>query len=92
MPAAEHFQIGLVGRVGAGPHTGLFVEVDDDTRRPRGTGGFYILFWDESVGYDQWYESAEDVASVLPKLNVAWLSEAESATIPGRHRHGGTPP
>jgi hypothetical protein len=87
------FPVGLVGRVVAGPEAGFYIEVDDDTRstrRPKGTGGFYILTWNGSVGYDEWYETAEDAASGLSARTVEWLSEAESAAIPGRHRHDET--
>jgi hypothetical protein len=79
--------IGIVGRVTAGPNAGLYIEIDDDTKRPRGSGGYYILLWNDAVGYDEWYESAGDVMSVLPKRRIEWLSEVESASIPGRHRH-----
>jgi hypothetical protein len=81
------FPIGLVGRVIDGPNAGLYIEVDDDTQRPGGTGGFYVLLWDTSVGYDEWYESSDGVVLALRDRRVEWLSEAESAAVPGRHGH-----
>jgi hypothetical protein len=81
--------IGLVGRLVTGRDAGFYVEVDDDSERKGGTGGFYVLTWTAEVGYDDWYESADDLASAFSSYGpVEWLSEQESATVPGRHRHG----
>ncbi|HEY3832669.1 MAG TPA: hypothetical protein VGO03_10280 [Acidimicrobiia bacterium] len=80
---------GLIGRIVEGEHRGFYVEVDDDTERSRGTGGYYVLLWDQNVGYDEWYESADAMrAAIEERWRVDWLSEDESAAVLGRHRHG----
>jgi hypothetical protein len=79
--------VGVVGRIVSGTNEGLFVEVDDDTQRPNGTGGFYVLLWSDTEGYDEWYEKATDLPLVFEHRQVEWLTPQESASIPGRHRH-----
>jgi hypothetical protein len=81
------FPVGIVGRVGGGRYDGFFIEVDDDTQRPGGTGGFY-LYWSGSEGYDNWVESEGEVLAFLDTLDIDWMSPEGSTAIPGRHRHG----
>jgi hypothetical protein len=40
--------IGVLGRVMSGASSGLYIEVDDDTERPKGTGGYHVLLWNAS--------------------------------------------
>jgi hypothetical protein len=88
MAEPSELPVGRVGRVLNGPHEGFWIEIDDDTKRPRGTGGFYILWWrSPSEGYDDWVGSWDDVVAFLSDTRVDWLDEAQSQQIPGRHRH-----
>ena len=80
--------IGLVGRITAGQDSGLYIEVDDDTERPRGSGGYYLLLWDASKSADEWYATAEDLRYAFEGRPVEWFSAEDSAVIPGRHRPG----
>ena len=54
MDPQSEVPIGLVGRVLSGDHEGFYIEVDDDTMRAGGTGGYYVLVWnlDSGTGYD----------------------------------------
>lgn len=79
--------VGVVGRIVAGENAGFFIEVDDDTRRPGGSGGWYVLVWNEEVGYDEWYETADDLPGALEGRRIEWMTSEESALVPGRHRH-----
>jgi hypothetical protein len=74
----------------SGPNAGRFVEVDDDTQRPKGTGGYYVFLWSDAEGYDEWYENADLLPGAFAHREVEWFTSEESAAIPGRHRHGET--
>jgi hypothetical protein len=80
--------VGLVGRLLSGPEAGFFIEVDDDTTRPGGSGGYYILTWTPANSYDIWLETWDDVVISFEDMEVEWLSPEESSRIAGRHRHG----
>ena len=80
--------VGLVGRLLSGRETGFYVEVDDDTTRPGGSGGYYILTWIPGKSYDSWHASWDDVVFYFSNVEVEWLSVEESSRIAGRHRHG----
>lgn len=80
--------VGVVGRVSSGPNSGLYIEVDDDTVRPKGTGGYYVVLWDASEGYDEWYETADALRASFDYRTVDWFTPEQSAAIPGRHSHG----
>jgi hypothetical protein len=80
--------VGLVGRLLSGRETGFYVEIDDDTTRPGGSGGYYIFTWTPSASYDIWLETWDDVVSSFADWQVEWLSVDESSRIAGRHRHG----
>jgi hypothetical protein len=73
--------IGVVGRFTSGPESGLYIEVDDDTERPRGSGGYYVLLWDGSESADEWYATADDLPHAFEGRRVEWLS-AEEARSP----------
>jgi hypothetical protein len=79
--------VGHVGRVLSGPRQGFYVEVDDDTKRPQGTGGFYVLWWTDAEGYDNWVESWGGVVALLSDVQVEWLDAEKSSSVPGRQRH-----
>ena len=88
-------RVDVVGRVVSGEHEGFFVEVDDDTERPKGTGGWYVLRWNDEVGYDDWFETKADVIGAFSEGHygqVEWMSAEQSVSIPGRHRHGESHP
>ena len=80
--------VGVVGRATIGPDAGRYVEVDDDSTRQGGTGGYYVLVWDSAVAFDEWYETEDGVREALAERGVSWLTQEESSVIPGRHRHG----
>ena len=93
MPVAKSdgpYPVGVVGRVHGGRYDGFFVEINDDTSRPRATGGWYVLWWNGIEGYDDWVESEDRLPALLRDIEVEWLSPEESAAVPGRHRHGQT--
>ena len=84
-------RVGVVGRVVGGEHGGFVIEVDDDSERPRGTGGWYVLLWNDETGYDDWFETKAHVVGAFNEGHygqVEWMSAEQSASIPGRHRHG----
>ena len=66
----------------------FYVELDDDSERPGGTGGYYILYWNGNEGYDDRVPSSEEIPTMIKGLDIEWLSAEESSLIPGRHRHG----
>jgi len=68
--------------------SGFYVEVDDDARRAGGTGGYYVLYWRDGEGHDEWYQDADAFPGVLEDQDIDWLSEAESDQVPGAHPHG----
>ena len=86
------FPFGVVGRITGGRYDGFYIEVDDDTRRPSGTGGYYILYWNGSQGYDNWTDKAENIPAFLEGLDIEWLSPEESDGVPGSHSHGPSDP
>ncbi len=88
MPEPHDPPVGLVGRLLGGPEAGCFIEVDDDSTRPGGSGGYYIFTWTPSASYDIWLETWEDVVISFEDMEVEWLSAEESSQIAGRHRHG----
>ena len=64
------------------------MEIDDDTQRLRGTGGYYVLWWrDAAEGYDDWLETWDGVRDLLADVEIEWLTADESRDIPGRHQH-----
>jgi hypothetical protein len=88
---ASETPVGVVGRVLTGEHAGFFIEVDDDTQRVGGSGGWYVLRWNAEVGYDDWLPTKDDVIAAFAEGafgEVEWLSAEQSALIHGRHRHG----
>ena len=80
--------IDRVGRETTGAQTGYYVEVLDDTERPRGTGGYYIAIWNETELFDEWCLTADDVARRFDARPVEWLSEQDSETVTGRPHLG----
>ncbi|MCU1389822.1 MAG: hypothetical protein JWL72_3160 [Ilumatobacteraceae bacterium] len=91
--AVAEMRVGVVGRVVSGDHEGFFIEVDDDSERPKGTGGFYVLRWNDKHGFDDWFETKADVVDAFSEGHyglVEWMSEEQSVAIRGRHRHGET--
>ena len=62
---AEHVSktpIGVVGKIthaNRAAEIGFYVEVQND--RDGATGGFYVLMWRGSEGYDSWVENLSDV-------------------------------
>jgi hypothetical protein len=87
MPSPSKPPVGVVGRVLAGRNQGFYVEVDDDTRRAKGSGGYYILWWTGAESYDDWVESWQGVVNILSKVTIEWMDAEQSKAIPGRHRH-----
>ncbi len=88
-------RVGVVGRVVSGKRNGFFIEVDDDSERPHGSGGWYVLVWGGETAYDDWFESKGHVIEAFTEGEygqVEWLSPEQSAKISGRHRHGESHP
>ena len=71
MNERDELPLGRVGRVLGGRYEGFWVLVDDDTNRPKGTGGYSVLWWTPDDGHDDWVEDLEGVADVLesPRSN-----------------------
>jgi hypothetical protein len=73
-----------VGREIAGAQAGYYVEILDDTERPRGTGGYYVAIWNEVEMFDEWYLTADDLARRFDESRVDWLSEQDSEAVTSR--------
>jgi hypothetical protein len=77
-----------VGREIRGAQAGYYVEILDDTERPRGTGGYYLAIWNEVEAFDEWYVTADDLARRIDESPVEWLSEEDSKAVADRPHLG----
>jgi hypothetical protein len=76
-------KMGVNGQIEAGEHIGWFVRVEDDAA---GTGGYYVLLFrsldpSDSVGFDDWVESVDDVTKLFAERQwkIRWLDETSDA-------------
>jgi hypothetical protein len=79
----EEIKMGVNGQIEAGEHFGWFVRVEDDTA---GTGGYYVLLFrsldpGDSVGFDDWVESVDDVPKLFAERQwkIRWLDKTSDA-------------
>lgn len=77
--------LGLAGRIVEGRRAGFFIQVDDDTERPRprGTGGWHVVYWDADTAHDDWFLNAGDVPAAFADITVEWSTENGITDVDG---------
>jgi hypothetical protein len=72
------------GTITFGEYSGWRLKIQPDERN---TGGFYLLAFnpmDPSSGWDEWYESEQDIATALSEhsFQVTWDTSGENGFGP----------